>query len=99
MTNGMPQLTLEPQLGEAAVEKQTVKSEPEKMDETILTAEEQQVVAEFAKQIDVTNANQVLMYGAGAQKNIADFSENALNNVRTKTWEKWVKHCPVWWWN
>ena len=31
MTNGMPQLTLEPQLGEAAVEKQTVKSEPEKM--------------------------------------------------------------------
>lgn len=84
MTNGMPQLTLEPQLGEAAVEKQTVKSEPEKMDETILTAEEQQVVAEFAKQIDVTNANQVLMYGAGAQKNIADFSENALNNVRTK---------------
>ena len=39
MTNGMPQLTLEPQLGEAAVEKQTVKSEPEKMDETILTAE------------------------------------------------------------
>ncbi|MGM9525844.1 MAG: toxic anion resistance protein [Peptococcaceae bacterium] len=84
MTNGMPQLTLEPQLGEAAVEKQTVKSEPEKMDETILTAEEQQAVAEFAKQIDVTNANQVLMYGAGAQKNIADFSENALNNVRTK---------------
>lgn len=84
MTNGMPQLTLEPQLGEAAVEKQTVKSEPEKMDETMLTAEEQQAVAEFAKQIDVTNANQVLMYGAGAQKNIADFSENALNNVRTK---------------
>ena len=84
MTNGMPQLTLEPQLGEAAVEKQTVKLEPEKMDETMLTAEEQQAVAEFAKQIDVTNANQVLMYGAGAQKNIADFSENALNNVRTK---------------
>lgn len=84
MTNGMPQLTLEPQLGEAAVKKQNVKSEPEKMDETILTAEEQQAVAEFAKQIDVTNANQVLMYGAGAQKNIADFSENALNNVRTK---------------
>ena len=50
----------------------------------MLTAEEQQAVAEFAKQIDVTNANQVLMYGAGAQKNIADFSENALNNVRTK---------------
>ena len=50
----------------------------------VLTDAEQNMVAEFAKQIDVTNANQILMYGAGAQQNIANFSENALNNVRNK---------------
>ena len=84
MGNGIPQLTLEPQL-EAKAEEAAPKAAAEvKMEETVLSAEEQQAVAEFAKQIDVTNANQVLMYGAGAQKNIADFSETALNNVRTK---------------
>ena len=84
MGNGIPQLTLEPQL-EAKAEEAAPKAAVEvKMEETVLSAEEQQAVAEFAKQIDVTNANQVLMYGAGAQKNIADFSETALNNVRTK---------------
>lgn len=84
MGNGIPQLTLEPQL-EAKAEEAAPKAAVEvKMEETVLSAEEKQAVAEFAKQIDVTNANQVLMYGAGAQKNIADFSETALNNVRTK---------------
>ena len=84
MGNGIPQLTLEPQL-EAKAEEAAPKAAAEvKMEETVLSAEEKQAVAEFAKQIDVTNANQVLMYGAGAQKNIADFSETALNNVRTK---------------
>ena len=84
MGNGIPQLTLEPQL-EAKAEEAAPKAAAEvKMEETVLSAEEQQAVAEFAKQIDVTNANQVLMYGAGAQKNIADFSETALSNVRTK---------------
>ena len=82
------QLTLEPNLATATEE---VKAEPVEiiteetaMDDNLLSEEEKQAVAEFAKQIDVTNSNQVLMYGAGAQKNIADFSENALNNVRTK---------------
>ena len=40
--------------------------------------------AEFAKQIDVTDTNLVLSYGAAAQKNIADFSGAALGKVRTK---------------
>lgn len=81
--NSMPKLTLEPQL-EQKVEEQK-ETEPEtQMNESLLSAEEQKIVAEFAKQIDVTNANQVLTYGAAAQKNIADFSESALNNVRTK---------------
>ncbi len=88
MTNAMPQLTLEPQLDvnaetQAAIEKEMPKA-PEVDMKDALTAEEQQAVDAFAKQIDVTNANQVLMYGANAQKNIANFSENALNNVRNK---------------
>ena len=88
MTNAMPQLTLEPQLDvnaetQAAIEKEVPKA-PEVDMKDALTAEEQQAVDAFAKQIDVTNANQVLMYGANAQKNIANFSENALNNVRNK---------------
>lgn len=49
-----------------------------------LTLEEQKMVDEFAKQIDITNAQQVLQYGAASQKKIADFSEAALNSVRTK---------------
>lgn len=49
-----------------------------------LTPEEQKMVDEFASQIDLTNTQMVLQYGAGSQKKIADFSETALNSVRTK---------------
>ena len=49
-----------------------------------LSPEEQAAVREFAKQIDVTDTNLVLSYGAAAQKNIADFSGAALGKVRTK---------------
>jgi len=52
--------------------------------EVILTPEEQKMVDDFAAQIDLTNTQQVLQYGAGSQKKIADFSETALNSVRTK---------------
>lgn len=55
-----------------------------KMDESILTEEERKVVDDFSKKIDIRNASQVLQYGAAAQKNIAAFSENALNSVKTK---------------
>jgi len=77
------QLTLEPQLDPQTPAEKPL--EPEvRMEETSLSVEEQKMVDAFAQQIDITNANQVLLYGAGAQKNIADFSETALNNVRTK---------------
>ena len=56
----------------------------EVLDMSSLTPAEQQQVMEFAGKIDVTNANQILQYGAGAQRKIAGFSESALNNVRTK---------------
>lgn len=50
----------------------------------ILTKEEQEMVDSYAAQIDITDTRQVLQYGAGSQKKIADFSETALNSVRTK---------------
>lgn len=53
-------------------------------DESILSEEERKMVDSFAKQIDLTNSNLILQYGAGAQKKMADFSEAALENVRTK---------------
>ena len=49
-----------------------------------LTEAEQKMVDDFAKQIDITDTNMVLTYGSAAQKNIANFSEATLNNVRTK---------------
>ena len=91
MTNEMPTLTLIPELhvkSEEQAEVQSAEAQVEavkkEMEQMVLTDAEQNMVAEFAKQIDVTNANQILMYGAGAQQNIANFSENALNNVRNK---------------
>ena len=54
------------------------------MDDSILTPDEKKMVDEFATKIDLHNSNAILSYGAGAQKKMADFSETALNNVKTK---------------
>lgn len=54
------------------------------MDDSILTEEERRQVDAFASQIDLTNSTLVLQYGAGTQKKMADFSESALENVRSK---------------
>ena len=84
----IPELTLAPDLDAApvapqapAVEQQAPSAGPE-MEK--LTEKEQQAVLAFAEKIDLSNSNQILQYGAAAQKNIADFSESALNSVRTK---------------
>lgn len=53
-------------------------------DESMLSEEERRMVDDFANQIDLTNSNAVLQYGAGTQKKIADFSEDVLGNVKTK---------------
>ena len=53
-------------------------------DYSMLTEAEQKVVHDFAKKIDIKNPNLSLEYGAGAQKNVADFSDAALAAVRTK---------------
>ena len=78
-----PTLTLEP--FQAQEEKKVpVKPEDPAMDDSILTEEERRTVDTFAKQIDLTNSTMVLQYGAGTQKKMADFSETALENVRSK---------------
>ena len=81
----MPELTLEPEL-EPAAEIVPVQPEPPKpkAEEPVLTPAEQQMVANFAAKIDVENTAQILQYGAGTQKKMADFSDAALTNVRTQ---------------
>ncbi len=78
-----PTLTLNPF---AAQEEKPPAAQPEEpaMDESILTEEERRTVDAFAQQIDLTDSNMVLQYGAGTQKKMADFSESALENVKSK---------------
>ena len=80
-----PTLTLDPfqTQGQKQPPVEQPKEEPA-LDESILTDEERRTVDAFAQQIDLTNSTLVLQYGAGTQKKMADFSEDALNNVRPK---------------
>ena len=55
-----------------------------KLDDSSLTEEEKKMVNDFSKQIDIMETNSILQYGATAQNKVADFSDNALKNVRTK---------------
>ncbi|MBQ3242004.1 MAG: toxic anion resistance protein [Oscillospiraceae bacterium] len=95
--NAMPQITLDleeaevPQLTLEVAEEKAITAEPEKepvapavFDESTLSPEERKMVAEFSQKINIQNSNQIMQYGAGAQKKIADFSESALDNVRGK---------------
>ena len=84
MLKEAPSLTFEPFGAEPKPETPVVKEETPAAPEVVLTPEEQKMVNDFAAQIDITNTQLVLQYGAGSQKKIADFSENALSNVRTK---------------
>ena len=98
--NNMPELTLAPDTAAAAeiptltltpeapatpaapeVKKEV---EPVVLDDSMLTEQERAAVNEFSKKIDVRDTNQVLQYGAAAQKSVASFSEGALANVRNK---------------
>ena len=80
-----PALTLDPTGAVDAAAAQKAKDEQAiQLDESKLTEAERKMVDDFAKQIDLTDSNVVLQYGAAAQKNIASFSENALTSVKTK---------------
>ena len=95
-TSYVPKLTLEPnaqtqaavQEAPKAEEKKEEKKEEEvkseRLDINALSPAEQAAVKEFASQIDVLNTEQVMNYGVNAQKNISEFSDAALNSVRTK---------------
>ncbi len=95
----VPSLTLEPDNTEAAAAVQEAPQaeeaapEEEKQEEVVVEKEvdlsslspaEQAAVRTFADKIDVMNTEQIMHYGSNAQKNISDFSEAALNTVRTK---------------
>ena len=67
---------------EAAVE--TAKQTVVEQTAPVFTPEEQAQIDEFAEKIDVTNSSLVFQYGAGTQQNIANFSDAALANVRSK---------------
>ena len=54
------------------------------LDESKLTEAQRKAVEDFAKTIDITDSNVVLQYGAAAQKNVSEFSENTLRQIRTK---------------
>lgn len=82
-----PTLTLDPfQTAEEKQEPAVVEKKKEEViaEENVLSEEERQMAEKFAEQIDLTNSNMILQYGAGTQKKMADFSESALENVRTK---------------
>ena len=80
-----PSLTFEPFQDEAPIAKvQEENKEAEILDDSYLTEEEKKMVDQFVDKIDINNSNSILQYGVGAQKKIADFSETALNNVKTK---------------
>ena len=86
----IPSLTLDPQPAAAAVEEapapveEKAQAPAEKLALDMLSPAEQQAVRSFSEQIDITNTEQVMNYGSGAQKNISEFSDAALNTVRTK---------------
>ena len=84
-----PSLTLESQpADDQAAQQAALQAQRDanavKLDESMLSEAERKMVDEFSQKIDVTDSNMVLQYGAAAQKNIAAFSESALNNVKTK---------------
>lgn len=80
-----PSLTLEPDLGDFEKKEEVIpKKQLQKEEVPVLTPEEQKMVNDFATKIDIENTNQILQYGAGTQKKMADFSDTALENVKTQ---------------
>lgn len=81
-----PSLTLEPDFEEEtelAVAEETQVAE-QKIPQPVFSPEEQKMIDAFAAKIDVENTAQIMQYGAGTQKKMADFSDAALANVRTQ---------------
>lgn len=90
MDENIPQLTLDPVIDsvpapEVAPVTDLTENRPEAgPDLSALSEAERKAVHDFAEKIDLTNSQQILQYGVAAQKNVSDFSDSALNSVRTK---------------
>lgn len=67
-----------------SAEVEETKKLKETLDDTILSDDERRQVEEFSRQIDLHNSTAILQYGVGTQKKMADFSGDALENVKTK---------------
>ncbi len=87
MTNEEIVLTLEskaePEVAEPVVEEKK-EVQPAKLDTSMLTEADQKMVDDFSEKIDITQTDIIMSYGSDAQKKVADFSTNALNDVKTK---------------
>jgi len=80
-----PTLTLDPfKEMEEDADNNAITAVDEPVEETALSPEEQKMVDEFAKQIDLNDSTAILQYGAGTQQKMADFSETALEKVKAK---------------
>lgn len=89
----IPQLTLHPNSPLAGQDSPSEAGQPaavtqdlpeSDLSEARLSPAQRQAVEEFARRIDITDSNVVLQYGAAAQKNVSEFSENTLQQIRTK---------------
>ena len=95
-SNKTPQLSLTPEVADpqleqavASIQQQSVQAAPAqekapRLDDSQLTPAERQAIDEFEKQLDVSNPDHVLLFGAATQKKIADFSDAALEAVKTQ---------------
>lgn len=80
-----PTLTLDPlQTKEEVAPVIETKEEKPVVEEVALTEDEKKMVEQFAKQINLSDSNQILQYGAGSQRKMVDFSETALGHVKNK---------------
>ena len=82
--NVTPELTLDPFQEEKKETPQIYQETEPETPEIVLTPEEKNMVSAFAEKIDLANSNMILQYGAGTQKKMADFSDTALENVKTQ---------------
>lgn len=79
-----PTLVFDPAPKETEPEPKPEPVKQEALNDSMLSDEERRQVDAFVDQIDLHNSGAILHYGVGTQKKMADFSEKALNNVRTK---------------
>ncbi len=88
MENGIPELTLTTGAAAAAAEPVPTAADAAAdfatPDGFVFTEEEQKQIDEFSEKIDITDSTMVLSYGAPAQKKVSEFSDAALEGVRTK---------------